>query len=324
MTEDRAEYGTAATGRRRAKGETQNSNTGRAEVMAATRLKAKAPSEVKAGKTKALIFGKSGVGKTWFTLTFPTPYYVDTEGGADLRHYQERLAKAGGAYMGPEEGSLDFGTVIEQMQALATEKHGYKTLIVDSITKLYQTAIANEAERLGDKDAFGASKKPAIQAMRRLVNWAMKLDMNVLFVAHESAEWGLVNGQRQEIGQQPDVWDKLIYELDLTLRAEKRGPTRVAVVRKSRLLGFPDGETFPLEFADFAERYGKDSIEGAVQAITLAGAEQVAEIKRLLDTVKVSDAEVEKLLTKAGAETWAELTTEQAAATVTWLRKRIG
>jgi hypothetical protein len=290
----------------------------------ASKLKARAPEEVKPGKTKVLIFGKSGVGKTWFTLTFPAPYYIDTEGGADLRHYQKRLAQAGGAYMGPEDGSLDFATVIEQMQALATEKHGFKTLIIDSITKLYQTAIANEAERLGEKDAFGASKKPAIAFMRRMVNWATKLDMNVLFVAHESIEWGMVNGQRQEIGQLPDVWDKLIYELDLTLRAEKRGPSRVAVVRKSRLTGFPDAETLPLEFADFAERYGKDSIEGDVATIALATAEQVEEINRLLGSVKVTEAETEKVLTKAGAETWAELTTEQAAATVAWLRKKIG
>jgi hypothetical protein len=61
--------------------------------MATSKLKAKAPTEVKPGKTKALVFGKSGVGKTWFTLTFPAPYYIDTEGGADLRHYRERLQK---------------------------------------------------------------------------------------------------------------------------------------------------------------------------------------------------------------------------------------
>ena len=130
--------------------------------MAASKLKAKAPEEVQPGKTKGLIFGASGVGKTFFTLAFPAPYYIDTEGGADLRHYQERLKKAGGVYMGQEDGALDFAAIIEQIQALATEKHPYKTLIIDSITKVYQTAIANEAERLGDKDAFGASKKPAI------------------------------------------------------------------------------------------------------------------------------------------------------------------
>ena len=289
-----------------------------------SKLKAKQPALTKPGKTKGVIFGASGVGKTWFTLSFPAPYYFDTEGGADLKHYQERLAKAGGVYLGPDDGTLDFDFLIQQIQALATEKHTYRTLIIDSITKIYQTAIAVEQERLGEKDAFGASKKPAVQAMRRLVNWIMKLDMNVWFVAHETAEWG-VNGKgtREEIGKMPDVWDKLLYELDLGLWAKKVGDGRVAYVKKSRLVGFPDGDCFALEYVDFAERYGKDFIEGDTTSIVLATAAQVGEIQRLLQVVKVSDAEIEKLMTKANAESFYEFTTEQADQTITWLKKKL-
>lgn len=290
-----------------------------------SKLKARSPEIVQPGKTKGLIFGPSGVGKTWFTLSFPTPYYFDTEGGADLKHYQERLSAAGGAYLGPQDGTLNFDTLIDQMQALATEKHQYKTLIIDSITKLYQTCIADEAEKLGDKDAFGASKKPAIKNMRRLINWAMKLDMNIWFVAHETAEWGIdeKSGQRTEKGKTPDVWDKLIYELDLTLHAQKFGNSRAAVVRKTRLTGFPDLERFPLEYDEFASRYGKDFIEAETKALVLATPEQVAEINRILGLVKVSDGDIEKVMTKAGAEKWEELTTEQAEKTIAWLNNKM-
>lgn len=293
--------------------------------MTTTKLKAKPPEEVTPGKTKGMIFGASGVGKTWFTLTFPSPYYMDTEGGADLQHYQDRLKRSGGAYLGPKDGSLDFNFVIEQMQALATEKHPYKTLIIDSVTKLYQTAIANEQERLGDKDAFGASKKPAVAGMRRLINWAMKLDMNIWFVAHDSAEWGVdpKTGQRTEIGRVPDVWDKLIYELHLTIQAVKRGPARIGIVKKSRLTGFPDLEQFPLDYQEFATRYGKDFIEAESKQLTISTAEQVAEIARLLSVVKVTDQEIEKVFTKAGVDAWNELTTEQATQTINWLKKKI-
>jgi hypothetical protein len=295
------------------------------QPMVKTRLKAKPPEETKPGKTKGLMFGASGVGKTWFTLRFPTPYYIDTEGGADGQHYQKLLKEAGGAYMGPEEGALDFGSVIEQMQALATEAHPYRTLVIDSITKLYQTTIANEAERLGEKDAFGASKKPAIASMRRMVNWAMKLDMNIWFIAHETAEWGVNprTQQREEIGKVPDVWDKLIYELDLTLHAQKRGSSRVAVVRKSRLLGFPDADTFDLDYDLFSERYGRETIEADTSRLVLASPEQVAEIDRLLGVLKVPEAEIEKVLTKASADNWSELTTKQAESTINWLKKKL-
>jgi hypothetical protein len=290
-----------------------------------SKLKARNPELVKPGKTKAMIYGASGVGKTWFTLSFPTPYYIDTEGGADLLHYQKRLQEAGGAYMGPSDGTLDFGTVLEQIQALATEKHTYKTLVIDSITKLYQTCIADEAFRLGDKDAFGASKKPAIANMRRLVAWIMRLDMNVWFVAHEMNEWGLgpKTGQRTEIGKIADVWDKLIFELDLTLQAVKRGASRIGIVKKSRLTGFPDLENFPLEYGEFAARYGKDIIEAETTPIDLATAEQVAEIERLVSTVKVDQADIDKTLAKASADNFNELNTDQAAKLITWLKKKI-
>lgn len=288
-----------------------------------SRLKAKDPALTTPGKIKMMVFSKSGVGKSWLSMDFPRPYYIDSEGGARLQHYQKKLSEAGGNYLSVEEGANDFPTVLEQIQALATEKHPYQTLAIGSITKLYQTAIANEMERLGDKDAFGASKKPAIQFMRRLVNWIQKLDMNVLFEAHEAIEWGMVNGQRQEVGSQPDVWDKLIYELDLTLRLEKRGNSRVAIVRKSRLTGFPEGESFPSEYAEFGKRYGKDFLEAAVSQIVLALPEQVAEINRLLGLVKVDEKDVAKVLSKANAENWAELSTTQAASTINWLTKKV-
>lgn len=290
-----------------------------------SKLKAKPPGVTLPGKTKLLEFGPSGVGKTWFGLSFPMPYYIDTEEGADLRHYQERLKTAGGAYMGPADGALDFSVVIEQVQGLATEKHPFKTLVVDSVTKLYQTAIAQESAKLGDKDVFGASKKPAIAAMRQLVSWVSRLDMNVVFIAHEVSEWGKdpKNDQRIEVGKTADVWDKLIYELDLTLQIQKRGPQRVAMVRKSRLIGFPEGESFELDYPLFAERYGKDFIEAEPKPIVLATPEQVAEINRLLSVVKVDPDEITKQLTRFNADKFEDLSTEQAAGAVAWLTKKI-
>lgn len=289
------------------------------------KLKAKKPEVVSPGKIKMLTYGKSGVGKTWISMDFPRVYYVDCEGGARLAHYQRKLAESGGAYLGIEDGALDFDAVIQQVEALATERHEFQTLAFGSITKLYQSAIASEQQRLGDRDQFGASKKPAIAAMRKLVNWIHRLDMNVLFEAHEIVEWGQnpKTGQREEVGNAPDVWDKLVYELDLTLRIEKRGPQRLCLIRKSRLTGFPEGESFPCEYSDFATRYGKDFIESPSTPITLATLEQVAEINRLLTVVNVAEKEIEAMLSRAQAETMAELSESQATAVIGWLKKKV-
>jgi hypothetical protein len=259
-----------------------------------------------------------------WALSFPKPYYLDTEGGARLAHYQAILKEAGGVYMGPQDGTLDFAAVLQEVKTLATETHGFQTLIIDSITKLYQTAIAIEAENLGAKDAFGASKKPAIASMRRLVSWIDRLDMNVVLVAHEISEWGLDDKKnRVELGKIPDVWDKTVYEIDLALHCQRRGPKRVAVVKKSRLTGFPENDCFDLDYPAFAARYGKDFIEAEVKPLVLASAAQVAEITALMDTVIVPDDFAEKCLTKAGAGSWTELNEDQAAKAIEFLRKKL-
>ena len=80
------------------------------------------PKTVKPHKPKVLVYGPPGAGKTWVSLDFPAVYYIDTESGADLDDYQEKLFNSGGGYLGQDQGSLDFDVVIAQIKALATLK----------------------------------------------------------------------------------------------------------------------------------------------------------------------------------------------------------
>jgi hypothetical protein len=296
-------------------------------ITGRSRLKAVAPKHVPPPRAKTLVFGKSGVGKTWCALDFPTVFYIDTEGGAKLNHYQEKLEQAGGVYLGPEQGSTDFGVVLEQVRALAEERHSYRTLVVDSITKLFNDTVAREAERIivsGNKDEFGASKKPAVAAMRRLVSWLTRLDMNVILVAHAKDEYAASGkGERELIGITFDCWDRLEYELDLCVRVEARGASRVAVVRKSRLEGFPTGATLAWSYDEFAERYGRENLEAEAKAIVLASAEQVAELRRLLETVRMPDGWLTKCLERANAETPEELTADQIGAMLSIIKEKM-
>jgi AAA domain len=288
-----------------------------------SRLKAVEPKAAEPSKPKILIFGKPGVGKTWASLDFPSVYYIDTEGGADLAHYTDKLVASGGVYLGPDQGSLSFDTVIDQIKALATERHSYKTVVIDSITKLFNVAIADEAERLSTarlKNEFGADKKPAVGAMRRLVAWLTRLDMNAVLIAHENPEWGMVNGSREQIGSTFDCWPKLSYELHLALNITKQGPSRLARIGKSRLLGFEEGTTFPWSYADFADRYGREVIESEVTQIVLATLEQLAEVERLVALVKLPEGQVEKWLTAAGVAEWAEMDTDRVNKAIAHLK----
>jgi hypothetical protein len=289
-----------------------------------SKLLFKDPIEAEPSKPKMVLYGPSGVGKTWFTLAFPNVAYFSPEPGATRKHYVEKLRANGGMYLGPEDGSTDFEVLIAQAKALATEKHNFKTLAVDSITEIFNLAVAKEADRLGSKNAFGADKKPAIANMRRFVAAIQRLDMNVILVAHEKAEWGQDDsGQRVEKGKVPDCWDKLIYSLDLTFHAQKRGASRVAVVKKTRLLGFPEGESFALDFADFSTRYGKDIIEKASAPITLATIGQVDEIRRLIDLLKIDNETTEKWFEKANVEKIEEFTMDTAAKIIKTLSAKL-
>lgn len=292
-----------------------------------SKLRAITPKAASPSKPKILIYGKPGVGKTWTALDFPSCYYIDTEGGADLAHYTDKLNASGGVYMGPDQGSLVFDEILGQVQALTTEKHPYKTLVIDSISKVFAVAIADEAERLeqgNKKNEFGADKKPAIKAMRRLTSWLTRLDMTVILIAHEKEEWGQNDkGERIQIGATFDAWDKLEYELHLALHIVKAGPKRVARVRKTRLQEFPDASSFPWSYAEFSERYGRDIIEQEAKQMALATPEQIAEWEQLVRAVNFPQESVQKWLKAGNAETFAELETGNASACIAALRKTI-
>ena len=292
-----------------------------------SRLKAVPPKAAEPSKPKVLIYGKPGVGKTWGALDFPACYYIDTEGGANMRHYTDKLVASGGMYLGPDQGSTDFATVLDQIAALAVERHNFRTLVIDSVSHLFNTEIAATQDRMaeqGKKDEYGASKKPALTLMRRAVMWLDKIDMNVILIAHQKDEYGTnQKGEREVIGATFDCWDKLEYILHLALHIEKNGPRRSARVRKSRLLGFPDAETFPWSYTEFASRYGRDIIEGDVKQIVVASDEQVAEFTGLLTKVRMPEDWLEKCLRRGKAERVEDLEATALAAMIEMVRKRM-
>lgn len=256
-------------------------------------LRATDPKKATPSKPKILIFGKPGVGKTWASLDFPSVYYIDTEGGANLEHYTDKLKKSGGAYLGPDQGSNDFNVIIEEVQALATTQHRFRTLVIDSLSKLFGSQIAATAEaleRAGKKNEFGADKKPAVGYMRRLIRWLDKLDMNVVLICHEKPVY--IDGEIR--GQTYDGWDKLEYELHLALHITKTGPSRRAKVMKSRLEQFPDAEVFDWSYAGFADRFGRDIIESDAKPVEMSTPEQIARYNELLAAVKVPEAALTK------------------------------
>jgi hypothetical protein len=290
----------------------------------ARKLKGKDPTTAKPSKPKILVYGKPGVGKTWTSLDFPSVYYIDTEGGADLAHYTAKLKASGGAYLGPADGSNDFTTVIDEIITLATTDHDYRTLVIDSYSKLFNTSIDIEYQRMQDAGrdmdkTFGAEKKPAIAYTRRMVRWFERLDMNVIMICHQKDLWK--NGE--QVGVTFDGWDKLEYELHLALNISKQGNSRKARVVKSRLEGFPEPDQFDWSYTAFADKFGRTILEGKSTKLVLASDKQVKEIENLIEVLRVDQEIIDKWYTKAGVEAFDEMDSELITKCIEFLRAKL-
>lgn len=273
-------------------------------------LKAKKPDTTLITKPKILVFGPPGVRKTWEACAFPNAYYIDTEGGASLPAYQKRILEAGGVYMGKDEGSQDFATVIQEIATLATTEHQFQTLVIDSFSKLYLLTAAEAENRVGN--AFAADRKEANKPTRQLMSWLERLDMNVLLICHEKEKWKRQGRELVNEGQTFDGYEKMEYDLHLCIRVDKGG----AKVMKSRLEGFQLDSRFPWSYEEVEKRFGKAVMLRKPKTIELPTAAELAELKRLLDVVKMPEGWEDKALNKAGVSSWQDMDRDKVQACI--------
>lgn len=283
-------------------------------------LRGKKPMTVEK-RLKALFYGVAGVGKTTAAIQFPRPYLIDTEKGAENDQYVKILEKAGGAVF----QTSDFDELLSEVTNLLTEKHEYRTLVIDPLTVVYNDLLDKAAKSLATREdpegmAFGRHKAKADRKVKHLLNLLLRLDMNVIITSHSKTVWG--EGMKR-LGETFDCYAKLDYLFDLVFEIQKRGVERVGIVRKTRIAGFPEAETFPFTYDEVATRYGRDVLERKATVESLATAEQVADLKHLTELLKTDAALVEKWLDKAGAETFSEMPTEAAAKCIDYLKAQI-
>lgn len=284
-------------------------------------LKGRKPEIVEAGKPKFMISGRSGVGKTTFALDFPSPYYIDTEGGAVRKQYIEKLIANGGAYMGKEDGSQNFKDVVEEIKELGLTKHKYKTLVIDSFSHLYNLEAAIAEDLKGNE--FGRDKKEANRPSRQLLRWIDNLDMTVILICHHKDKWIKQGKETVNAGTTFDGYDKLEYNLDLWLEIEKSNNVRSMTIKKSRISTLVEGDQFKLSYDKFAELYGKDIIEKEAVPINLAPAEKVSKLTNYINVVRVDETVVKKWLDKANADSLDQMTESQIDKCIEYVEKMV-
>jgi len=160
------------------------------------------------------------------------------------------------------------------------------------------------------------SQKWLKKQWKRLGNLLLRLDMNVIVTSHQKKLYG--DGM-MVVGNTYDGPKGLDYLFDLVFEVAKRGKERVGIVRKTRVEGFPEADVFPFSYAEVADRYGRAQLERDAAPVALATPEQCAELATLLESRKDGDVLLERWLTKAQAETLAELPSEVADKCIAFL-----
>lgn len=286
-------------------------------------LRAKKPEAVEK-RLKLMMFGVAGVGKTTAAIQFPKPYLIDTEKGAENTQYVKLLQESGGAVF----QTSDFDEMIGEVTSLLSERHDYRTLIIDPVTVVYSDLLSKSADELRrlskDKDAtgteFGRHYATADRKMKHLLNLLLRLDMNVIVTCHAKAVYG--DGM-SKLDDTFDGYKKLDYLFDLVLELQRRGKERVARVRKTRIEAFAEGEIFPFSYATVREKYGSNILEKSATPESLATAEQAAELARLIEVLKLDAAITDKWLEKAGAETFSEMPGASVQKCIEWCQNQV-
>lgn len=141
----------------------------------------------------ATLFSEPGLGKTTLAAMFPNPVFIRTEDGtASLEGHPD-------AMLFPVARSTQ--EVFDAIEALATQEHDRKTLVVDSVTQ-FEKIVTREildsepnpkcknmaAAHGGYGKAFGMLDKRH-QDLREACDYLVTdLKMNVVFIAHATTE----------------------------------------------------------------------------------------------------------------------------------------
>ena len=289
-------------------------------------LKATSPEKVEK-RLKMLVYGPAGVGKTTAVIQFPQAYIIDTEKGTSL--YSDSINKAKSVVL----QTLNPDDIKEDLHALLTEKHSYKTLIIDPITQVYNSTQEkwtrvfekySKTEKEGEIQDFGmrywGKVKSDFKGLQRLM---LALDMNVIVTSHQKDVYGT---GFSKIGVTFDSMRGDDYFFDFVFQVERKNGDLIAKTIKERAeLG---KQRFPAEFTwsydNFKKFYGAQIIEKEATPIAMATKEEVARVKKLIEIVKVDDETITKWFTKADVETWEEMTFETIRKCIEFLEKKIG
>lgn len=280
-------------------------------------LKFKKP-ELKMRKVKAMIYGKMNTGKSTIACSFPNSLYIDPEDTLSKPKYAAMLIKNNSQGV----NSSDFYDILDTVKSLkyCSTYNGIevKNLIVDNAGMIYENLV-NDCERKVGSD-FGRHISMAKNKFKYFIEILLSLDLNIIITCQEKTEYG---PNMTVVGSTYNGYDRLGYIFDLVFELQQHGKEFVSITRKTRLDEFPSNEKLNLSYSLFSERIGKDVLESVPKIITICTDNQVSELLKLIDVMKIPKETYEKWIEKANCENFEEMSHETMQKCIDHLKSKI-
>lgn len=130
---------------------------------------------------RVMIYGYEGVGKSTWAASAPNPIFIQTEDG--LRNIDTQKFPV----------AKTWSEVVEQMNALITEKHDFQTVVIDSISGLERLVYTEVCKQFGVKNiekadgGFAKGYKHALDWWEKFLAGCEALNdkgMMIILIAH--------------------------------------------------------------------------------------------------------------------------------------------
>ena len=252
-----------------------------------------------------LVAGASGDGKSFWVANLPKCLIYDTDIGGGLAYAESRIVRNGSERI--EVGSYPEVLADLRQRDQAGTLGKWYTVAIDHVTALQQEANLRHNQKL-ERD-YGRANEVATKEWRQIREFVRRKDFNLICTGHIKGKWE----KEEQIGLQIDGAKNMEGDVSIVLHLRRKatGYPSMAVVQKWRRdPEDPRGlipKTFDFSLDEFVKVNGTNALTRVREPVKLATPEQLEEINRILEIVKLDQVAVEKLWKKNGAESWAEL-----------------